>query len=96
MVSSYEEQRERQMRENAAYLATLGIKDTFVSAPKPKKQKPKKKSEEGDYKPEYSMRQRKQGISYNEDNYRGGIAYPAKKKNTGGGPRRSNSALGRR
>ncbi|KAJ2062360.1 hypothetical protein GGI17_002478 [Coemansia sp. S146] len=97
MASSYEEARARQIRENNAFLASLEIKKSPIdSTPKRKKQQPKKVNEEGEYKPEYSMRVRKQGISYNEDNYRGGFAHPAKKKQTGGGPRRSNFALGRR
>ncbi|KAJ2493280.1 hypothetical protein IWW37_000743 [Coemansia sp. RSA 2050] len=95
MTSAYEEERERQIRENDKFLASLGIKSPFENAPKRKKQPPKRASEEGEYKPDYSMRERKQRVSYNEDSYYS--AYPAKKKQTKScGSRRSKAAPGRR
>ncbi|KAJ2416041.1 hypothetical protein GGI10_001263 [Coemansia sp. RSA 2530] len=96
MAPIYEEERERQIRENDEFLASLGIKSPFGSAPKRKKRPPKKVSEEGEYKPKYSMRERKQRVSYNEDSYY--TPYPAKKKQAkgGGGQRRTNAAPGRR
>ncbi|KAJ2442565.1 hypothetical protein GGF42_006912, partial [Coemansia sp. RSA 2424] len=103
-MASYEEERARQIRENAEFLASLGIENPVPSTPKPKRQAPKKLSEEGEYKPEfeYSIRARTRKISYRDDDYYRGVSghhttSKNKKKQGGSGPRRAKGKdLGRR
>ncbi|KAI7833476.1 zinc-finger domain of monoamine-oxidase A repressor R1-domain-containing protein [Kickxella alabastrina] len=69
-MSSYEEEREKQIRENAEFLASLGIQPPVAHQPSaPKRLNRKLSTEEGDYLPhrEPSQRVRKQPLSYNDD-----------------------------
>ncbi|KAJ2746947.1 hypothetical protein GGI20_000934 [Coemansia sp. BCRC 34301] len=94
-MALYEEECERQIRENAEYLASLGIEKPVPSAPKPKRQSHKKLNEEGEYKhkPEFDANT----VSYRDDDYYQSFAYHVTKKKTKqGGPRQAKGAgLGR-
>ncbi|KAJ2482392.1 hypothetical protein EV174_003213 [Coemansia sp. RSA 2320] len=102
-MASYEDERAQQIRENAEFLASLGIEKP-VAAKKAIPRKRKLVQEQGgeDYRPEveYSFRRRRTDISYRDDDYRYSLAsYSKKSKKTNGGsgmPRRKSSNLGRR
>ncbi|KAJ2815306.1 hypothetical protein IWW50_006865, partial [Coemansia erecta] len=94
-MESYEEERERQVRENAEFLASLGLEKHNVK-PAPKKRVKAKNEDEDSYAPkrEFNTRKRSKPISYFDDEYTyTARSYSKKKKksSTGGlGIRRAN------
>ncbi|KAJ2363519.1 Cell division cycle-associated 7-like protein, partial [Coemansia sp. RSA 2607] len=81
-MSTYEEERQQQIRENAEFLASLGI-ETAVPKRVPVKRVPKNSGDD-DFTPkmEYNIRRRSSLISYSENNYDRYGSYKRKKQKT--------------
>ncbi|KAJ2081514.1 hypothetical protein H4R24_002287 [Coemansia sp. RSA 988] len=82
-MASYEEERERQIRENAEFLASLGIEKLVVTQKPaaPRKRVLERDGENDDYRPtrDFGIRKRAKTISYRENDYYL-TATPPKKK----------------
>ncbi|KAJ2618003.1 hypothetical protein H4S08_000083 [Coemansia sp. RSA 1365] len=72
-MASYEEERERQIRENSEFLASLGIEKLVVNQKRaaPKKRVLEHDGDNDDYRPsrDFGIRKRSKTISYREDDY---------------------------
>ncbi|KAJ1642110.1 hypothetical protein J3B02_001135 [Coemansia erecta] len=84
--SNYEEERERQIRENALFFASLGIEKPVVAKKVVQKRDRNKENDEDEFKPtrEYTIRTRTHKISYNENRFYDDIDWPRKKKSNSG------------
>ncbi|KAJ2799443.1 hypothetical protein H4R20_004436 [Coemansia guatemalensis] len=82
-MTSYEEERERQIRENAEFLASLGIEKLIVNQKPaaPRKRAVERDGDNDDYRPsrDFGIRKRAKTISYRENDYYQ-AATPSKKK----------------
>ncbi|KAJ1830039.1 hypothetical protein IWW55_004066, partial [Coemansia sp. RSA 2706] len=94
-METYEEERERQIRENAEFLASLGI-EKLAPVKRAAPRKRVKDSDEEDYAPkrDFGIRARAKSVSYRDDDYYQAIIPKRRKthkpKRGGSGLRRSN------
>ncbi|KAJ2776509.1 hypothetical protein GGI15_004825 [Coemansia interrupta] len=97
-MSTYEDERQQQMRENEAFLASLGIETAKIPKRPVVKRVLKKSQDNEDFKPtmEYNIRRRSDRISYSENNYDRYGTYARKKPKSSAGMGIRTSNPGRR